>query len=422
MTAVEAWTEEGTLDRNDLRMVISHALPDLPVEGEKVLLVIPDNTRTCPLGMVLEEINKALKPKVAKLDMLIALGTHAPLPMETIYGYLGFDAQRHREEFSKTEIFNHYFDDPAHLTTLGTITKNVMASLTCGMLSQPEEVTINKLVLNYDRLIVIGPVFPHEVMGFSGGNKYFFPGIAGRKIIDAFHWLGALITNREIIGTKITPVRDVVDYCASMLKIPRYAFCLVNSRGVLHGIFAGTPEEAYSPAADLAAKTHIRWCPGAYHTVLSICPKMYDELWVAAKCMYKMEPVVAKGGTLIIYAPHLKEISQVHGKIIRELGYHCLPYFTAQWDKFKHYPGGVVAHSTHVRGSGSYENGVETCNVNVVLASQISKETCASINLGYMDPNTIKVEDYQNREDEGVLAVPHAGEVLHKLESERPAQ
>ena len=62
-------------------------------------------------------------------------------------------------------------------------------------------------LIKYDELIIVGPVFPHEVIGFSGGNKYIFPGISGPEILHFFHWLGAVITNPRIIGNKWTPVR-----------------------------------------------------------------------------------------------------------------------------------------------------------------------------------------------------------------------
>ena len=131
--------------------------------------------------------------------------------------------------------------------------------------------------------------------------------------------------------------------------------------------------------------------------------------------MYKLEPVVADGGELIIYAPHIREISLTHGGMIRRIGYHCVDYFVKQWDKFKHEPWGSMAHSTHVRGIGTYENGVEKCRIRVTLATGIPREVCEEIKLGYRDPATIRVEDYANREDEGILCVPKAGEMLYHL-------
>ncbi len=135
--------------------------------------------------------------------------------------------------------------------------------------------------------------------------------------------------------------------------------------------------------------------------------------------MYKLEPVVADGGELIIYAPHLKEISVTHGKRIEEIGYHVRDYFTSQWDRFQHVPWGVLAHSTHVRGTGTFIDGVERPRVQVTLATGLPREVCERINLGYRDPASIDVESFANREDEGVLLVRKAGEQLYRLEGGR---
>jgi nickel-dependent lactate racemase len=263
----------------------------------------------------------------------------------------------------------------------------------------------------------MGPVFPHEVVGFSGGNKYFFPGIAGAEILNYFHWLGALITNAAIIGVKDTPVRRVVDWAARLIPVERRCLAFVVSpRAEIHGMFYGTPESAWSAAADLSARVHITRAARPFRQVLSCAPPMYDELWVAGKCMYKLEPVVADGGELIIYAPHLNAISITHGHLIEEIGYHCRDYFMKQWERFRHIPRGVLAHSTHVRGQGQFEEGIEACRIAVTLASGLSKEQCEKLNLGYRDPESIDVESFAGREEEGVLLVRKAGETLYRLE------
>jgi hypothetical protein len=147
---------------------------------------------------------------------------------------------------------------------------------------------------------------------------------------------------------------------------------------------------------------------------------MYDELWTGGKCMYKLEPVLADGGELIIYAPHISEISVTHGRLIEQIGYHCRDYFLKQWDRFKELPWGVIAHSTHVRGIGTYENGVEHCRARVTLATRIPREVCERINMGYRDPDTIRPADYAGRETEGILLVPKAGEMLYQLRDPAP--
>lgn len=142
---------------------------------------------------------------------------------------------------------------------------------------------------------------------------------------------------------------------------------------------------------------------------------MYGELWTAGKAMYKLEPALAEGGELTIYAPHLDTVSHVHGKYIYEIGYHVLPYFLQQWDKFKHIPLGVLAHSTHVRGDGWFENGIEYPRARVALATQLPPEDCARLALGYQNPAGIDFNEWQNWEAEGVLYVPKAGEMLYRV-------
>jgi nickel-dependent lactate racemase len=384
--------------------------------GQKILLIIPDATRTAPLPLLFDALFREVRPHCASLDVMVALGTHPPMSDTQIAKLLGIDETERRRLFYQMQVFNHEWDRPERLLTLGILTKQQTEELSNGLLSLEVPVQINSRIEDYDLLLVLGPVFPHEVVGFSGGNKYFFPGIGGPDILNFFHWLGALITNAEIIGVKQTPVRRVVDAAAAMIRQKRRAITfVVSSDCSLHGLFYGTPEAAWNEAADLSGRLHIKRCERPFQQVLSCAPPMYDELWVAGKCMYKMEPIVADGGELIIYAPHLHEISVTHGKSIEQVGYHVRDYFTKQWDRFKDIPWGVLAHSTHVRGSGTYENGVELPRVRVTLASGISEETCRRINLGYRDPATIDVESFANREDEGILLVRKSGEYLYRL-------
>jgi hypothetical protein len=133
--------------------------------------------------------------------------------------------------------------------------------------------------------------------------------------------------------------------------------------------------------------------------------------------MYKMEPAVADGGEVVIFAPHITEVSYTHGAVIDEIGYHCRDYFLADWERFAHYPGGVLAHATHVKGLGTFDRatGRETPRVQVTLATGIPEARCRQINLGYRDPGSIDFGEWEGREDEGVLLVPRAGERLYRI-------
>ena len=402
-----------------IREWIESNVPQGEFRDQRLLLIIPDATRTAPLPLLFRSLHAHLAEIASAFDIIVALGTHPPMSEEAICQLIGISLEERQSQYANVGLFNHEWDNPEALLELGTLTKEETAEITDGVLSLEVPVEVNSRIKDYDRLMIVGPVFPHEVVGFSGGNKYFFPGISGAKLLNFFHWLGALITNVGIIGVKGTAVRKVVDRSADMIqKEKRCLAFVVNGKAEIYDLFFGTPEEAWEQAADLSARVHIERKPKAFKTVLSCSPAMYDELWTAGKCMYKLEPVVADGGELIIYAPHLDEVSVAHGEWIHKIGYHCRDYFTQQWEQFKHVPWGVLAHSTHVRGGGTFENGVENCRVKVTLASQVPREVCESINLGYLDPATIDPADYANREEEGILLVPKAGEMLYRLEGE----
>jgi nickel-dependent lactate racemase len=395
--------------------IVAQACPAKEYKDKRVLAIIPDGTRTAPVGLLFKTLFQQIGAATAACDILVALGTHQPMSNAAICQRLEMSEAEWRSTFSKVRFFNHAWDKPEALRNIGTIPAAEIAELTGGLFSMDIPVEINRMLFDYDQIIIIGPVFPHEVVGCSGGNKYLFPGVSGPQVLNFFHWLGSVVTNPMIIGNKWTPVRKVVDRAASMVKVPKLCFCMVVEKNELAGLFAGTPEGAWDKASDLSRQLHITYKEKPFKTILSCAPKMYDELWTGGKCMYKLEPVLADGGELIIYAPHITEVCVSHGRTLLEIGYHCRDYFLKQWDKFKHYSWGVLAHSTHVYGLGTYENGVEKPRARVTLATGIPEAVCRRINLGYRDPASINIEDYADREDEGVLLVRKAGEMLYHL-------
>lgn len=406
----------GNVTAEQVADIMAQACPAKNYRDKKILLIIPDGTRTAPVGLLFQTLHRQIAPVTKAFDVLIALGTHQPMSEAAICQRLDISEPERRSTYSGVKFHNHAWNNPAALQNIGTIPSEEISKLTDGLFAMDVPVEINRLVFEYDQVIIIGPVFPHEVVGFSGGNKYLFPGVSGPAILNFFHWLGAVVTNPMIIGAKWTPVRKVVDRAGAMVKADKLCFCMVvDPAKNLAGIVAGTPEAAWDMASELSHKLHLTFKDKPFHTILSCAPKMYDEVWTAGKCMYKLEPVLADGGELIIYAPHITEICVSHGKTLNEVGYHCRDYFLKQWDKFKHHPWGVLAHSAHVRGIGTYENGVEKCRTKVTLATQIPREKCEQINLGYRDPKSINIEDFANREDEGVLLVRKAGEMLYQL-------
>jgi nickel-dependent lactate racemase len=419
MTSLSSTTGAGAaVSVEQVRQVVAQMCPPEQYQGKRVLLIVPDATRTAPVGLLFKTVHAQIGAVTSACDVMIALGTHPPMSEDAICARLDITAQERVSEYGRARLFNHEWDNPDALQQIGTISAPEVSALTDGLFAMNVDVKVNRRVFDYDQLIIIGPVFPHEVVGFSGGNKYLFPGVSGPEVLNFFHWLGAVVTNPMIIGNKWTPVRKIVDRAASMVRVDKLCFSLVVKGSALAGLYAGSPEESWDAASDLSRQLHIVYQDKPFQTVLSCAPAMYEELWVGGKCMYKLEPVVADGGELIIYAPHIHEVSVVHGELIEEIGYHCRDYFLAQWDRFKDKPWGTLAHSTHVRGIGKMEDGVEKCRIRVTLATGIPADVCAKINLGYRDPATIDVESFANREDEGILLVRQAGEMLYHLRAQ----
>ena len=402
--------------------VVAQSLPAPEYAGKKVLLIIPDHTRSAPVGELFKAIHEQIGDATAKLDVMIALGTHPPMSEEAICERLEISLDERRGQFAAVTFHNHEWDNPDALRTVGTIPAADIAELSGGKFEMDLPVKINRRLFDYDQVIIVGPVFPHEVAGFSGGNKYLFPGVSGPELLNFFHWLGAVISNPKIIGHKWTPVRKVIDLAASMVAIDKRCFAMVvRPDKSLAGLFFGTPESAWDTASDLSTREHITYMERPFHTIVSCAPTMYDDLWVGGKCMYKLEPVLADGGELIIYAPHIRAISHTHGELLAEIGYHTSAYILHHWEKYKNYPWGLLAHSAHVKGIGTVdENGTEQPRARVTLATGLPEETCRQINLGYTDPAALNIEQFADRESDGILLVRQAGERLYHLR-QRPA-
>ncbi|MBO0811544.1 MAG: DUF2088 domain-containing protein [Microlunatus sp.] len=401
---------------------ISEQLAGRPLDGRDVLVIIPDSTRSCPLQLLMDAVYGSLVGRVRRMRVLIALGTHPEMSQQQVETMFEVGSGGLAERYPEARIGNHEWWEPAQLVSIGTIPAARVAELSEGRLHVDVDVTINKAVVEADDVLIVGPVFPHEVVGFSGGTKYLFPGVSGQQLIDVSHWLGALISSAAIIGTPgITPVRAMINEAASMIPSNLLACCVVVKSGShdLYGVAVGEVQSAWEQASALSAHTHIRYLERPVKRVISVIPARYDEIWVAAKGMYKVEPIVADGGEVIIYAPHLSSVSHTHGAEIAKIGYHCRDYFSKQWDRFKDHPWGVLAHSTHLRGAGTWsaEDG-EQDRVTVTLATGISEQETRALALNYRAPESIDLD--AARRDPDTLVVDNAGEILFRL-GEPPA-
>ncbi|MCG6567462.1 lactate racemase domain-containing protein [Tessaracoccus sp. ZS01] len=413
---------DQVLTEEQIRTFVLDELRRYDFDGKRVTLVVPDGTRHAPVDMVAKVIHEALGQRPKDVRVVIALGTHDYMGDEAIGRLMGSAPGRFEETYPGWEIHNHDWRNHDTFAHLGTIPAARIGELTDGRLTDRDmTVLVNKMVVDTDISLVLGPVLPHEVVGISGGNKYFFPGLSGHDVIDMSHWVGALITSFEMIGSVgITPVRQMIDAAAALVPSTKLLLGMIVKPGSddLQFMAFGDTRSSWEACAEVSSQVHVKYVPKAYKRVVSVIPQMYEDMWTGAKGFYKMEPVVADGGELIIYAPHIKDVSVMHPGI-EEIGYHNRQYFVGQWERFKDHPWGELAHSTHLRGLGDYDpaTGVETNRVTVTLATGIPREVVEKISLTYLDPADVDLEAMSA--DPDTLVVPNAGELLHRTEDQR---
>ena len=395
------------LDDQDVRAFVRAQVAGINLSGRSLCVVIPDGTRNCPLPLLLQAVEEGIGGRARSATAVIALGTHAPMTDDSMRMLVGPVSMPTR---------NHAWWEDATFTNVGRLSRPLVEELSGGRLHDAIDVRINRLVVESDVTLIVGPVLPHEVIGISGGNKYLFPGLSGQEMIDVTHWLGALITSSEIIGRRgMTPVRALVDAAAELVPGERHALCVVvdHVTGALESLAFGSPEGAWAAAADVALATHVTYLDRPVRRVLSVIPRRYPDLWTGAKGFYKVEPVVADGGEVVLLAPHITEVAAMHPRLL-DIGYHCRDFFLAHWDDYATIPTGELAHATHLFGAGTYDPATgEHQRVRVTLATGIPEAIARQVNLGYLAPEEVDPADWAA--DPDALVVPDAGEVLYRL-------
>ncbi len=411
---------ELELSETDLKAIVEQALD--PIQpGERVLAIVPDKTRDDNTDLLFPFAAEVLTGKgVTRFDALIAQGTHPP--MTETQKLLKLGIRNERSSYFSGAIFDHRWDRPEELVTLGELSAEKVSKLTAGLISRSVPVSLNKLLAPgaYDTVLVFGATVPHEVAGFAGGAKYFFPGVAGPELTHTTHWLGALAGIENVIGQVETPTRHLIEAAADLVPAQVISLNTVVSRNsngklITHGFFAGEIKQAFRRAAEVSSQVHIRYTGRKYKRVVALLDEHYDELWVGGKASYKLGAVIEDGGDLIIFAPHLTGISQTHGKLIEKYGYAPLESVRDMLGASEELRENlcIAAHLAHVAYAGRVdEYGKMVPRYRITMASGIDEATCKRVNLGYIDYRTF---DYKTFEaDPDTLIVKDAGRDLYK--------
>lgn len=406
---------DADLSRDQLRSIVAEALAGVP-PGSRVLAIIPDSSRDDNTDILFPAALKTLeRAGVSKFDVLVAQGTHPSMSSREKLEKIGSG------NFSGN-LFDHKWDDPAELVTIGELPADEVRSITGDILDDPIELTVNRLLApgTYDVVLIFGATVPHEVAGFAGGAKYFFPGVAGPDLTHKTHWLAALAGIENVIGKIETPARRLIEAAADRIAADVIAFtsvCTRNDDGHLrtHALFAGDFRASLRKAAEVSRVVHVKYTGRKYRRVVALLDEHYKDLWVGGKASYKLGAVIEEGGELIIYAPKLTCISKTHGDAIERFGGYApieriKQLVAASSDLRRNLC--VAAHLAHVAYAGRIgKNGEAVPRFDIKLASQVGRETCDAVNLSYIDPGTFRLADFES--DPDTLIVERAGRDLY---------
>lgn len=408
-----------SLDLNEMRAILGQALASIPA-GPRVLAVVPDKTRDDNTHQLFPLASQILAAKsVQRFDAIVAQGTHPP--MSDVQKRAKIGAGNLETPFLG-RVFDHEWNRDDALITLGELSAQRVRELTGGLLTDAISVRLNAHLKagEYDFVLVFGATTPHEVAGFAGGAKYFFPGVAGPELTHMTHWLGALASIENVIGRVETPVRRMIEAAAEMIpaKIISINSVVTRDAGGLRtrALFAGDIRLAFRRAAEVSAQVHIRYAQRRYRRVLALLDEHYDELWVGGKASYKLGGIIDTGGELIIYAPEMKEISVTHGRLIEKYGYAPLEQVRDMVEGSEELRANlaVAAHLAHVSYAGTRNaQGRITPRFSITLATGVPEEVCRRVKLGYLDWRTVNRKEFEA--DPDALVVENAGRDLYLL-------
>jgi Uncharacterized conserved protein len=406
----------GELTPTTLEAIVEQAV-EVVEPGERVLAIVPDKTRDDNTDLLFPIATKFLTERIVKsFDVLVAQGTHPPITNEQKLSKLGL------EQFSGS-LFDHRWDSPEDLITLGELSADEVSQLTNGLIANPVSVSLNKLLAPgvYDTVLIFGATVPHEVAGFAGGAKYFFPGVAGPELTHMTHWLGALAGIENIIGQVETPTRRLIEAASDFVPARVISLNTVVSRDedgklITYALFAGEVREAFRRAAEVSRQIHIRYTGRKYERVVAKLDSHYDEMWVGGKASYKLGAIIEEGGELIIYAPHLTKISETHGALIEKYGYAPLEVVRDMLGVSQELRENlcIAAHLAHVSYAGRLDaEGKVVPRYRITMATGLEQATCSRVNLGYIDHRTLDWSELHSHAD--TLVVEHAGRDLYQV-------
>jgi nickel-dependent lactate racemase len=361
-------SENEELSLRDMEEGLVQAMGKLSAR-RKVLAIPPDYTRKHSFaGPITGICNRYFGDKLT--DILPALGTHSPMTEREI-----------REMFpdipqSKFRVHNWRTD----IITLGEVPGEYVAEVSGGLIDYSWPAQVNRLLLkgDYDLILSIGQVVPHEVIGMANFNKNVFVGTGGPEGINKSHFLGAAYGMERIMGRADNPVRRVLNYAeqhfASDLPV-MYILTVVGPDAdqalKVRGLYIGDDTECFEMAAALSIKVNFQMLEKPLQkVVVYLDPHEFKSTWLGNKSIYRTRMAIADGGELIVLAPGIKEFGEdrtIDG-LIRKYGYRTTPEILELVEKEDDLKDNLSAAAHLIHGSSENRFSITYCPGNLSKA------------------------------------------------------
>jgi nickel-dependent lactate racemase len=372
-------SENDVLLEEDLKKGLSEALGKLGAR-EKVLAIPPDHTRFHSHAGILTRL--AWEYYGTRLtDILPSLGTHSAMSESAIKNMFGSTPQN---------LFRVH-DWRKDIVTLGEVPAEFIRQQSEGKLDFSWKAQVNRLLVegNFDLILSIGQIVPHEVIGMAGYNKNIFIGTGGPEGINKSHFLGAVYGMERMMGRADTPVRRVLNYASEHFAkhLPIIYVLTVVARGddgklKVRGLYIGNDTECFNLASALSLKVNFQMLDEPLKkVVVYLDPSEFKSTWLGNKSVYRTRMAIADGGELIVLAPALKEFGedkQIDG-LIRKYGYVTTPEVLAFVKNNEDLRSNLSAAAHLIHGSSENRFSITYC------PGHLTKQEIESVNFRYAD-------------------------------------
>jgi len=369
--------EKGGLSTEQIKESLAHALQGRDLK--KVLLIPPDFTRmNSGAGMITAMLYEMLEG--VRVDILPALGTHAPMTREQQIAFFG-------EKIPGNRFLVH--DWRKNVRQIGQIPGEYVGEASEGLMSEAMDVEISNYLLDpsYDLILSIGQVVPHEVVGMANYTKNIVVGCGGSRFINRSHMLGAFYGMERIMGRDRTPVRKVFDYAQEhfLAQLPiEYVLTVTtteNDKNNILGLYLGKERACFEHAVHLSQKHNLNYLDRPMKTcAVWLDEREFHSTWLGNKAVYRTRMAMADGGRLVVLAPGVRMFGEdgENDRIIRKYGYvgreRVLELVKTERDLQENL--GAAAHLIHGSSDGRF--------TITYAAKHLSREEIEGVAFDYM--------------------------------------